>query len=130
MISIDKAKQLKSLGLQWNPKHGDWHKADYWPTPILLTIDALRLNDKEIKCVIENIKNRDDEVWLPSLEQMLDMIKKYNWTYALYSENEIEIETRMEYISIIDRHRNFEGEIIEDIVADALIYILEREKED
>ena len=43
MISYDKAKRLKELGLQWNPKRGDWHKADYWPTPILFTIDTLRL---------------------------------------------------------------------------------------
>ena len=129
MISIDKAKQLKNLGLIWNPKRGDWHKADYWPKPILFTTDTLRLDDKEIEYIIENIKNRDDEVWLPSLKQMLDKIKEYNWTYALYSENEIEIETRIEYVSIIDRHRNFEGEIIEDIVADALIWILQKEKE-
>jgi len=121
MISIDKAKQLKELGLKWNPKCGDWYKADYWPTPTLFTTDTLRLDDKEIENVIKNVKNN---IWLPSLKQLLDKIKEYNWTYALYSENEIEIETRMEYISLIDRNRNFEGEIIEDIVADALIWIL------
>jgi len=102
MISYDKAKQLKELGLKWNPKCGDWYKVEHWP-----------------------IKNN---IWLPSLKQLLDKIKEYNWTYALYSENEIEIETRLEYISLIDRNRNFEGEIIEDIVADALIWILKCKK--
>lgn len=128
MISIDKTRQLKELGLVWNPQCGDWYKIDYWPTPILLTIDISRLDDKEIECVIENVKNN---TWLPRLDQMLDEIKKYNWTYALYSENkiEIEIETRIEYVSIIDRHRNFKGNIIENVIADALIYILGKEKE-
>jgi len=125
MISIEKAKKLKFLGLVWNPKIGDWHKADYWPTPTLFTVDTLRLDDKEIECVIENIK---ENTWLPSLAQMLNEIKKYNWNYALYSENEIEIETRIENIAIIDRHRNFEGNIIEDIIADALIWILQCKK--
>jgi len=125
LISYDKTKQLKSLGLKWNPQCGDWYKADYWPTPILFTTDTLRLDDKEIENVIKNVKNN---IWLPSLKQLLDKIKEYNWTYALYSENEIEIETRMEYISLIDRNRNFEGEIIKDIVADALIWILKCKK--
>ena len=57
MISIDKAKQLKELGLKWNPKCGDWYKADYWPTPTLFTTDTLRLDDKEIENVIKNVKN-------------------------------------------------------------------------
>ena len=126
MISIDKAKQLKSLGLQWNPKRGDWHKADYWPTPILLTIDALRLNDKEIKCVIENIKNRDDEVWLPRLDQMLDEIEKYNYTYSL-----IKVGGLGKYNMIIKLQGSlnvssqFYHDTREDAVADALIFLLE-----
>ena len=125
MISYDKAKQLKELGLKWNPKCGDWYKVEHWPTPTLFTTDTLRLDDKEIENVIKNVKNN---IWLPSLKQLLDKIKEYNWTYGLYSENEIEIETRLEYISLIDRNRNFEGEIIEDIVADALIWILKCKK--
>jgi len=83
------------------------------------------LDDKEIECVVENVK---ENTWLPNLTQMLDEIKKYNWTYALYSENEIEIETRIENIAIIDRHKNYEGNIIDDIVADALIWILQCKK--
>ena len=83
------------------------------------------MDDKEIECVVENVK---ENTWLPNLTQMLDEIKKYNWTYALYSENEIEIETRIENIAIIDRHKNYEGNIIDDIVADALIWILQCKK--
>jgi len=129
MISYDKAKQLKELGLKWNPKCGDWYKVEHWPIAILLTGDTMRLFNEEIKDIFERISKNDNNVWLPSLKQLLDKIKEYNWTYALYSENEIEIETRIEHVPIIDRHRNFEGKIIEDIIADALIYILEREKE-
>ena len=125
MISIEKAKRLKELNLEWSPKLGDWYKVDYQPTPTLFTVDTLRLDDKEIECVVENVK---ENTWLPNLTQMLDEIKKYNWTYALYSENEIEIETRIENIAIIDRHKNYEGNIIDDIVADALIWILQCKK--
>jgi len=29
MISIEKAKRLKELNLEWSPKLGDWYKVDY-----------------------------------------------------------------------------------------------------
>ena len=119
MISIDKAKQLKELGLVWNPKRGDWHKADYWPTPTLFIIDTLRLDDKEIECVIENIKNRDDEVWLPSLDKMLDEIEKYNYIFSLVGEK----ITLFKKLNLIIQ---FECDNREDSVADALIWILKR----
>jgi len=126
MISIDKAKRLKELGLQWNPKRGDWHKAEYWPKPILFTTDGLRLDDKEIEYVIENIKNRDDEVWLPSLEQLLDEIEKYNYTYSL-----IKVGGLGKYNMIIKLQGSlnissqFYHNTREDAVADALIFLLE-----
>jgi len=123
MISIDKTKRLKELGLIWNPKLGDWYKADYWPTPTLFTIDTLRLDDKEIECVIENIKNRDDEVWLPRLDQLLDEIEKHQYTFSLVGEK----LTLFKKLNLVIQ---FECDIREDSVADALIWILENKQED
>ena len=117
MISIEKAKQLKSLGLIWNPKFGDWYKADYWPTPILFTIDTLRLDNKEIECVIEKVK---ENTWLPSLDQMLDMFDS-NWElYRTYDGNTYVFDYRIRGIWYIS-----EGNSKEDVVADALINLLE-----
>jgi len=115
MISIEKAKQLKSLGLIWNPKIRDWRKADYWPTPTLFTIDTLRLNDKEIECVIENVKS---DTWLPNLNQMLDEIEKYQYIFSLVGEK----LTLFKKLNLVIQ---FECESREDSVADALIWILE-----
>jgi len=121
MISYDKAKRLKSLGLQWNPKCGDWYKADYWPIPTLFTIDILRLNDKEIECVIENIKNRDDKVWLPNLSQLLDEIEKYQYIFSLVGEK----ITLFKKLNLVVQ---FECESREDSVADALIWVLQKKE--
>jgi len=121
MISTDKAKQLKKLNLIWIPKQGNFYLYENSYTKEIY-IDLVMQDNPGFWCDATR-------TWLPSLKQLLDEIKKYNWTYALYSENEIEIETCIENVSIINRHRNFEGNIIEDMVADALIYILEREKE-
>ena len=117
MISIDKAKRLKELGLEWNPKLGDWHKADYWPTPTLFTVDTLRLDDKEIECVIENVKKN---TWLPSLDQMLDMFEN-NWElYRTYDKNNYVFEYRIRGVWYASQ-----GDSKEDVVADALINLLE-----
>jgi len=118
MISIEKAKQLKSLGLIWNPKLGDWYKADYWPTPTLFTIDTLRFDDKEIKCIIENVKNAENNTWLPSLDQMLDEIEKYQYIFSLVGEK----LTLFKKLNLVIQ---FECDNREDSVADALIWILE-----
>ena len=115
MISYDKAKRLKELGLQWNPKRGDWHKADYWPTPILFTIDTLRLDNKEIECVIEKVK---ENTWLPSLTQLLDEIEKYQYIFSLVGE-------KLTLFKKLNLVMQFECDNREDSVADALIWILE-----
>ena len=124
MISYDKAKQLKELGFKWKPKRGDWYKADCWPTPILLMEDNIRLTDNENINRFKRIGEDDNNVWLPRLDQMLNKIKEYNWEYALFSENIIEIETRNINTPVHERLEIFKNETIDDVVADALIWIL------
>jgi len=118
MISIDKAKRLKELGLEWNPKLGDWHKADYWPTPTLFTVDTLRLDNKEIGCIIEKVRYDENNTWLPSLNQLLDEIEKYQYTFSLVGEK----LTLFKKLNLVIQ---FECDNREDSVADALIWILE-----
>jgi len=122
MISIDKAKRLKSLGLIWNPKCGDFYKADYWTTPTLFAVDTFRLNDIEIERVIENIKKSENKTWLPSLEQLLDEIEKYQYVFSLVGEK----LTLFKKLNLVVQ---FECESREDSVADALIWILENKQE-
>jgi len=111
MISIDKAKRLKSLGLEWNPKLGDWYKADYWPTSTLFTVIELRY-------IIENVRDDENNTWLPSLNQMLDEIEKYQYTFSLVGEK----VTLFKKLNLVIQ---FECDSREDSVADALIWILE-----
>ena len=122
MISIDKAKRLKSLGLIWNPKCGDFYKADYWTTSTLFAVDTFRLNDIEIERVIENIKKSENKTWLPSLEQLLDEIEKYQYVFSLVGEK----LTLFKKLNLVVQ---FECESREDSVADALIWILENKQE-
>ena len=118
MISVDKAKRLKELNLEWNPKCGDFYKADYWPTPTLMSIDTFRLNDIEIERVIENIKKSENKTWLPSLEQLLDEIEKHQYIFSLVGEK----LTLFKKLNLVIQ---FECDSREDSVADALIWILE-----
>ena len=122
MISIDKAKQLKELRLEWNPKCGDWYKVDYWPTPTLLTADITRMDNEEICRRFERISKDEKTVWLPSLKQMLDEIEKYQYTFSLVGEK----ITLFKKLNLVVQ---FECESREDAVADALIWILQKEKE-
>ena len=82
---------------------------------ILFVIDTLRLDDKEIECVIENVKSN---TWLPSLDQMLDEIEKYQYTFSLVGEK----VTLFKKLNLV---MQFECESREDSVADSLIWILE-----
>jgi len=124
MISIDKAKQLQELELQWNPKIGDWYKIDYWPTPILLTADTIRMDNEEINCIFEKISKDEKTVWLPRLDQLLNEIEKFN----VYWEIERLLEDNKPFYSVIigeipmDRGNS---NILEDAIADALIWALE-----
>jgi len=122
VISYDKAKQLKELGLTWNPKIGDWYKADYWPIPTLFTIDTTRMDNEEICRRFERISKDEKTVWLPSLKQMLDEIEKYQYTFSLVGEK----ITLFKKLNLVVQ---FECESREDAVADALIWILQKEKE-
>jgi len=125
MISVNKAKQLKKLGLVWIPKCGDWYKADYWPTATLLTADTTRMDNEEIKGVFERIGKDDKTVWLPRLDQLLNEIEKFN----VYWEIERLLEDNKPFYSVIigeipmDRGNS---NILEDAIADALIWILEK----
>jgi len=122
MISIDKAKRLKNLGLSWHkPKEGDWYSINNllfltskYDMPFGYThnhIGEIDSNDKE-GLLISN------EVWLPSLEQMLNEIEKYQYTFSLVGEK----LTLFKKLNLVIQ---FECDSREDSVADALIWILE-----
>ena len=124
MISIDKAKQLKELGLQWNPKCGDWYKTDYWPTPTLLTADTTRMDNKEINSRFERINKDDNTVWLPRLDQLLDEIEKYNYVYSLIKVGGLGKYNMIIKLQGSGSSSQFYHSIREDAFADALIWIL------
>ena len=124
MISIDKAKQLKELRLEWNTKCGDWYKVDYWPTPTLLTADITRMDNEEICRRFERISKDEKTVWLPSLEQMLDEIEKYNYTYSLIKVGGLGKYNMIIKLQGSGSSSQFYHSIREDAFADALIWIL------
>lgn len=70
MLNLENAKKLKSAGLVWKLKEGDW----YWANGHVLY-------DGEYPQLINNERH----IFLPSLSQLLDEIEKlgYSWEMGL-----------------------------------------------
>ena len=119
MISIDKAKTLKELGLEWNLKRGDFYLYESL-TNKETCIDLIMQDNPGFWC--DAVRT-----WLPSLKQLLAEIEKFN----VYWEIEKLLEDNRPFYSIIigngfpmDRGNDY---VLEDAIADALIWFLENE---
>jgi len=134
MISFDKAKRLKGLNLEWNPKVGDLYKPKYSHNPFIFSLDTLTLDNTEIKIILQTIKEDENNIWFPSLDQLLDEIEKRNFMWTTHYVN----FNKCKYLCVIYEILNngmlsmdderFHGDTKEDSVADALTWILENNK--
>lgn len=109
MISLDKAKQLKELGLKWSPKNGD----EYWYNnePLVFCYECTSID------VTEN------SIWLPRLDQLI--IELESNIRDLWSICQIEKDKYLFIILDEEDGIKFLSDSLENSVADALIYILE-----
>jgi len=128
MISIDKSKQLKELGLQWEPQEGDWYKPDYWYDPVLLKADTIRLTDKENVGRFKRISEDEKTIWLPRLDQLLIEIEKLGY----YPRIEKWDDSLYECDPCINGVKNEPGVAQvgfkwDQAAADVLIYLLEHQ---
>lgn len=122
MTSLELAKKLKDAGLRWDPKVGDWWYGD---------CGIKVLSQSKLEKWIEWNKRRKHLVWthkgmiwIPSLSQLLDEIKKYGYWWYVESDNKIiiglEKDKTMTMVFLADTPEN--------VAAKALLWILEREK--
>ena len=87
MISIENARKLKNLGLEWNPKDPHSHYYDEKKGEIRYTF-------YEDWCSPFCIKYRQSEkiTWLPTLPQLLEEVEEmgYLWNLSKYSNDKCE----------------------------------------
>jgi hypothetical protein len=122
LISIDKAKQLKELGLEWEPQGGDFY---FYPNGEFSGTFTLKVDPH-----VYPGKHMDCQTWLPRLDQLLIEIRKYVGC-ALYVFNSgINVLEKGAYeieIVIKDNNKCFRAHTSEDAAANTLIYILENQ---
>ncbi len=121
MISLSKARQLKSAGLRWRWEHGDFFVIGY------------EQENPEVRVCTRGGYSGDyhgdeeEDVWFPRLDQLLAEIegrgymvwlkrKRNVWTIRLRKQGQ-------------GWGRPFIADVGEDAAADALIWILEQEED-
>ena len=125
MVSLELARKLKDAGLKWEPKSGD----SYWDD-----------NEPMVFCGECNhycIKDYENVYFAPSLSQLLEEITKREYVVASWFNHKGAEFQLFQQMNLLDdgtksmwRVGVFSSESYEDAAAEALIWILEREKDD
>jgi hypothetical protein len=116
MISKKLAEQLNKIGLEWNPKKGDWY---FYP-------DGQYVGEFLCDTDLTYLHSSTRHIWLPSLTQLLDEIPE--WLNYRLERFCITIYNK-DYTHILFRTSFDTPNSIEDTVAKALLEIKEREEE-
>ena len=122
MISLEKAKALKSAGLVWEPKRYDLyqvHPEEPWSEVICIMRQDHA--DSAKKWVGDG-----HIVWLPLLDQLLAEIERRGWNADSVSFKDGGYGCDIYWLSatVHTKYATFTGESREDAVASALLYIL------
>lgn len=64
-VSLELAKRLKSAGLEWKPKRGDWFNAPIFNVDIFCLVTTF--GEFDVK---------ENHIWLPSLSDLLEVLEK------------------------------------------------------
>ena len=118
MLSLELAKRLKELGLEWEPQRGDQYRELLYKR-LTQIYDADPKNEYRIK----------DSVWLPRLDQLLAEIEKRGYAWELSVD---EADKPPYAICFFSTPREigqkwFTADSPEEAAAKALIWILEQE---
>lgn len=128
MISLEKARKLKELGLLWGPCFGDWVYIDGEKKMVTHVCEGEFGGYKDIRClspvlgVSKGIRNLEF-IWLPSLSQLLESVNasKYPIKRLYYFQGRWTVNL---WVAVA---QSFQGETPEDAVAEARIWILAQE---
>lgn len=132
VISSETARKLKEAGLRWEPQIGDWYyHADKWgeilsPQPFLVDPRVLKYGKIGLS-----------DVFAPRLDQLLAEIEKRGYRYILlrYDPEQQEEGQEEQYEITLIKNGNSSliytlyEDSIDEVAAQALLWILEREKE-
>lgn len=121
MISLETAKKLKEVGLEWEPKLFDVYAFTYLTNPPLVSCLWDETSLQEAKHPI----NRDRTVWLPRLDQLLAEIEWRGYWWVL-NRGKIIVGKG----GIDGERETFYADTSEDAAGKALGWILERERSD
>ncbi|HBC94365.1 MAG TPA: hypothetical protein DCZ10_16065 [Pelotomaculum sp.] len=116
LISIEKAKALKDAGLRWVAKGGDC----YFYANGEFTGDFIIKSDPGEPVV----RQMDCQIWLPRLDQLLTEIEKRRYR-GMWSAGKCHDG---KYFVCLYPVKLFHGDTPEDVVADALLWILRQER--
>lgn len=124
MIDYEMAEKLKEAGLKWEPQIYDFFDSDIG----IENVDCISYNNGKPSRI--NHWNWDSEryhrsrlVWLPRLEQILSEIEKREYKWTINNGEEIFYVV----LSIAGMQELFFDSSLEDVAAQALLWVLEQE---
>jgi hypothetical protein len=109
VLSLELARKLKDLGLNWQPEVGD----TYWR------------NEADTLMLYCGADPAEDDVWIPRLDQLLTEIEK-RYTGSIHIWNPRDDRGKWA-ISLGGRFKVFFADDIDNAAAQALLWLLERE---
>lgn len=128
MLSIELSRKLKNAELEWEPKELDCMSA---PADVCTSAYLGKEEMEEIQSFSnEEMKTLQEKiVWLPRLDQLLAEIERRGYNYELTCG----LSSSHKYIIHLFKgdyvlKRKY-GNALDDVIAQALIWVLEREKE-
>jgi len=119
MISIDKAKILKELGLKWEPKRGDYYLYESLANKETC-VDLIMQDNPGFWC--DAVRT-----WLPRLDQLLNEIEKLGYHPRIEKWEDEFYECNPCLLGIYSKGYGKMNKTWEDAVADVLIGLLEKE---
>lgn len=126
MLSLELAKRLKELGLEWEPQRGDWYYNHHgYVSGTTTTLDLLNEVTVLIQSISRDYANRTVH-FAPRLDQLLAEIEKRGYAWKLEKFHAYNLR-RMEIYKVNDLLGCFEDNSPEEAAAQALIWILEQE---
>ena len=131
MISLETAKKLKKAGLKWEPETCDTY---YWPRKFNNPVQVMH-RDFDL---LQKEQDTKGIVWAPRLDQLLAEIERREYYAVLrtcsfnqeLSKEQCRVSVWKEGDPIHKKPHGWYADTPDEAAAQALLWILEREKED
>lgn len=132
MINIETAKQLKDLGIQWEPQVGDVYGFT-WQSPLSSAVEDTDIvvstrgfsNNMKGIAGLKNMYTLDNVYWIPSLASLIAEVNKIGFKWELTPSRFSIVENRGPFRFVL---QNFENASQEQAVADGLLWLIQNKK--